>query len=416
MRLIVYSHDAFGLGNIRRMLAICNYLLKVIPELSILVISGSPVLHSFRIPQGLDYIKLPCLGRNESGDLSAKYLHSKSEEVANLRAEIIKTAAINFEPDLILVDKKPYGLYGELEATVNYIKERLPKTKLVLLLRDILDAPEVTIKEWTDCNYYQTIEQHYDRVLVVGMPEIFDVVTEYKLPTDLANKTSFCGYVRREHGSIVPEKLRQQLQVTADEKLVLVTPGGGGDGYRLVKNYLAALTEIPLQIKVKSVIVLGPEMPRIYQTEISQITSKLDNVLLTDFTDDLASYIEASEAIVCMGGYNTICEILSLGKRAIIVPRVNPVQEQWIRAQKMSEFGLFKTIHPQELDPKLLAKTLCQELKLVGQCLPPVSRLDLDGLPRIANSIIDLVYDDRTPSFFLNLSVSEADELVQATI
>ena len=56
MRLMVYSHDSFGLGNIRRMLAICNYLLNAIPELSILVISGSPVMHSFRIPQRLDYI------------------------------------------------------------------------------------------------------------------------------------------------------------------------------------------------------------------------------------------------------------------------------------------------------------------------------------------------------------------------
>ncbi|MGL4882281.1 MAG: glycosyltransferase, partial [Waterburya sp.] len=32
-RIMVYSHDAYGLGNIRRMLAICKYLLKYIPNL-----------------------------------------------------------------------------------------------------------------------------------------------------------------------------------------------------------------------------------------------------------------------------------------------------------------------------------------------------------------------------------------------
>lgn len=406
MRLIVYSHDAFGLGNIRRMLAICNYLLKTIPEVSILVISGSPVLHSFRMPQGLDYIKLPCLGRDESGDLAAKYLQSKSDEVANLRAEIIKTAVANFEPDLILVDKKPYGLHGELESTVSYIKEYLPETKLVLLLRDILDASEVTIKEWHKNGYYQAIQEHYDRVLVVGMPEIFDVVREYAFPQELADKTEFCGYVRREYGHVVPDKIRQQLGVKSDEKLVLVTPGGGGDGYRLVQYYLAALQQIPVQAKVKSLIVLGPEMPRAKREEIHRLAGNLDDAIITEFTDDLASYIDASQAIVCMGGYNTICEVLSLGKKAIVVPRVNPVKEQWIRAQKMADFGLLKTIHPEDLTRELLANILIDELEIEGKSLPPVSRLDLDGLPRISQAIVTLVRGDRVPhiAYFNHLS------------
>jgi len=60
-RLLVYSHDTFGLGNIRRMLCICEYLLEALPTLSILLVSGSPMVHSFRIPRRLDYIKLPCL-------------------------------------------------------------------------------------------------------------------------------------------------------------------------------------------------------------------------------------------------------------------------------------------------------------------------------------------------------------------
>ena len=59
MKLMVYSHDAFGLGNIRRMLAICQYLLRTLPNVSILVVSGSPALHTLSLPEGLDYIKLP---------------------------------------------------------------------------------------------------------------------------------------------------------------------------------------------------------------------------------------------------------------------------------------------------------------------------------------------------------------------
>ncbi|MEO0457541.1 MAG: glycosyltransferase, partial [Cyanobacteria bacterium P01_A01_bin.114] len=114
MRLMVYSHDAFGLGNLRRMLAICDYLLSCWPRLSILLVSGSPMLQGFRLPKRLDYIKLPCLSRGVSGELSAKYLGTSIEETVELRSQLIYSAAAHYKPDLLLIDKKPTGLRREL--------------------------------------------------------------------------------------------------------------------------------------------------------------------------------------------------------------------------------------------------------------------------------------------------------------
>ncbi len=144
MKLLVYSHDTFGLGNLRRMVTICQYLLETIPNLSILLISGSPVLHRFRLPQGLDYIKLPCIGRNEKGEFLVKYLGTKTEEVTQLRSDLILTATANFNPDLILVDKKPFGIQDELKATLDYIKDFHYHTQLFMMLRDILESPQKT--------------------------------------------------------------------------------------------------------------------------------------------------------------------------------------------------------------------------------------------------------------------------------
>lgn len=391
MRLIVYSHDAFGLGNIRRMLAICKYLLDTSPELSILLISGSPILHSFRMPQGLDYIKLPCLGRDESGEVSSKYLRKEPQEIVKLRSEILKTAVVNFDPDLILVDKKPYGLQGELQPTLTYLKQHSPKTKLVLLLRDILDVPSVTIKDWHQNGYYQAVDRYYDKVLVVGMTEIFDVIKEYKFSRNIAKKTRFCGYIRRDYGRKNSAVVRQELNLKSGDRLVLVTPGGGGDGYHLVKTYLQTLKYFASQSQINSLIVYGPEMSPNMSQEISDLSQSFSNVKILEFTDDLASYIEVADTVICMGGYNTICEVLSLNKKAIVVPRVKPVQEQRIRAQKMKEFGLFKTIHPNNLTPKLLANAILDNL-CQHPSLPPVSRLDLDALPRISHYLYDLVY------------------------
>jgi predicted glycosyltransferase len=405
MRLIVYSHDAYGLGNIRRMMAICKYLLDSVPGISILLISGSPVLHSFRIPLGLDYIKLPCLGRNESGELSAKYLRKDPRDVTKLRSEIIKTAVVNFAPDLILVDKKPYGLQGELKSTLDYLKSHLPATKLVLLLRDILDAPEITTKEWQQNDNYGAIDRYYDRVLVVGMPEFFDVTQEYQFPPSLACKTKFCGYIRRDYGRKSPRVIRQELQIQPDEKLVLVTPGGGGDGYHLVETYLQGLSRVPSETKVRSLVICGPEMPEECRQKLSQMVQQFPSVSLSEFSDDINSYIDAADLVVCMGGYNTICEVLSLSKKAIVIPRTKPVKEQLIRAERMAEYGLFKSIHPDRLTPEYFMEMVLKELGGSDRHLPAVSRLDLNALPCIVNEFFELVYANNF------LTVSKRDNL-----
>ena len=277
-RIMVYSHDTFGLGNIRRMLAICQYLLKSIPNLSILLISGSPMLQSFRLPIGLDYIKLPCLNRGRSGKMAVKYLNADIDSILQLRAELILAAAKNYQPDLVLIDKKPWGIQGELEPTIDYLKGNLPATQFVLLLRDILDAPNKTIKEWETEGYYYQVESIYDRVLVVGMQEIFDICKEYQFNDVCASKVNFCGYIRKKSGVKNRQTIRQELGMETDEKLVLVTPGGGEDGYYLISNYLTGLKQNRDHFKaekIRSLIFCGAEMPHIEQHANLSTSSKI---------------------------------------------------------------------------------------------------------------------------------------------
>ncbi|NJR62094.1 MAG: glycosyltransferase [Cyanobacteria bacterium CRU_2_1] len=386
MKLMVYSHDAFGLGNIRRMLAICQYLLKTIPKISILVVSGSPALHSLRLPAGLDYIKLPCIGRDESGAVAAKYLDTEIEEAVKLRSDLILSVTRNFKPNLLLVDKKPNGLQSELKDTLAYLKSDRPETKLVLLLRDILDRPEATIAQWQRHSYYDIIASQYDQVWVVGTPDVFDVRTEYQFPHSVACKVRFCGYIQREPGFTPRAVLRQELQLQPDQSLVLVTPGGGDDGYHLVDTYLSGLVTLPSSIT--SLIVSGPEMPASERESLRQRVAQHDRACFLEFTDDMASYMDAADVVVSMGGYNTIGEILSLRKRAIVVPRIQPVEEQWIRAERMSQLGLFRAIHPDHLTPESLGQALMEAL--VAQPIAPFP-LDMGALPRIADYLTDLM-------------------------
>ncbi len=394
-KILVYSHDAYGLGNISRMLAICNYLLKHISHLSILLVSGSPMLHDFRLPSGLDYIKLPCLNRGQSGQMAVKYLNTDLESTLRLRSEIILAAARNYQPDLVLVDKKPTGIEGELQPTIEYLKRNLPKTRFVLLLRDILDTPEKTIAEWQREDYYCQVESLYDRILVVGMPEIFDLVREYQFNQKLAQKVRYCGYIRKKSGLKNRRTIREELGIAKDEKLVLVTPGGGEDGYALITNYLQGLAQQKdcfVQQKIQTLIFCGAEMPPQHQQQIKRQAKELPGVIIKEFTNDMMSYVNTADLVVSMCGYNTITEVLQKGKKAIVVPRIKPGREQLIRAQSMAKAELIKMIHPEEITPNLLIEAVFASLTSAESSAKFV-RLDFLGLPRVADYLSMLMFD-----------------------
>lgn len=396
-RLLVYSHDTYGLGNIRRMLAICQHLLEVIPDLSILLVTGSPVIHSLRLPQLLDYIKLPCLSRTGRGEYTTKYLSAGINEAIKLRADLILAAVRNFKPDLLLVDKKPLGVKGELGATLDYLHAERPATKQVLILRDILDSPEAITSNWERNGHYEAIKRFYDAVLVLGERAIFDPITEYRFPPSVAAKVEFCGYVRKEAEAHSRDQVRQELELSAEQKLALVTPGGGEDGYHVIASYLSGLqTTLPDQ-PLKSLVICGPEMPAPQRAHLQQQAAALPHVIIREFAGDMLSLMAAADVIVSMGGYNTICEILSLKKPAIVIPRVRPTEEQWLRAERMARRGYFKTIHPDRLTPAGLMRSLVECLERDCQTTP-LPDINLNALPVVA-ARVEALLDDQNNQY-----------------
>lgn len=403
---MVYSHDTFGLGNIRRMLAICSHLRKSIPDLSILIVSGSPMLHSFRVMQGIDYIKLPCLKRNQDGDLGVRFLDLKLEEIVRLRRELILATVVSFQPDIVLVDKKPGGLAGELEPSLRYIKCNLPEARILLVLRDILDSPESTVAAWSDRGYYNMVQWYFDDVLVLGVPGIFDVCAEYQFPPVLSDKVRYCGYVARHSPLRSVADIRTELGVRENEKLVLVTTGGGEDGYQLLSTYVGAAKLLANQFNIRSLIVAGPELAPDRARAIREAARCTSGIRILEFTNDMLSYMNASDVVVSMGGYNTVCELLTLEKKAVVVPRVRPVAEQKIRAERMAGMNVFATIMPDDLNPHLLRETIAKQLATPDRANQFTGRVDLGALPRISNILIE------TSQTTLNVSTGLEAELI----
>lgn len=360
------------------------------------------MIHEFRLPNGLDYIKLPCLNRGVSGELSAKYLGTSVEETVALRSHLIHLAATHFKPDLLLVDKKPTGLKGELTATLDYLQKSLPKSRRVLLLRDILDAPKKTIDEWCRLGYYAAIRAHYDQVLVVGMQAVFDLTKEYSLPPSIACKVRYCGYIRKPSGSLNRTELRSQLGIEQTEQLVLVTPGGGEDGYNLLYTYLQGLKDISESTEqdetVRSLVLCGPEMPTEQCVRLQQLAVNCSSIVFKSFTNNFLSYLKAADVVVSMGGYNTITETLALGKRVVVVPRIQPSQEQLIRATRFAHRNWIAMVHPEQMTGRSLILAVLAQLDNPLPKLPELpEKLNFDGLANVAQHLTALISSDRQP-------------------
>ena len=383
MRLMVYSHDTFGLGNIRRMLAICKHVKAAIKDLSILIISGSPMLQSFRVEPGIDYIKLPCLKRTEWGELGVQFLNLDVSEIVRLRRELILSTVMSYRPDVVFVDKKPDGLAGELEPSLRHIKCSLVDTRIHLILRDILDSPGVTMEDWTRHGYFNILRWYYDKILVLGDKNIFDVCEEYQFPPELRERVHHCGYVRRELPGRSRFEVRKELRVQDSERLIVVTTGGGEDGYQVLAASVVATGNLSKRCAIKTLLVTGPELRPAQSRAIRGAARSCANLQVIEFSDDLMSYMQAADVVISMAGYNTICELLTLEKRCITIPRVRPVEEQKIRAQRLAEFRAFRIILPDELTPQLLESALEEDLQQAQNGVPVSASIDLGALPRI---------------------------------
>ena len=381
-KLMFYSHDTYGLGHLRRTLALAHSI-RSQWRVSQLVITGSSVPHRFSFPADADYLKLPSAVKVDAGRYEPRSLKVPFGTLRTLRQDLLVAAAREFRPDALIVDNVPGGLKRELLPTLDHLKTI--GSRLVLGLRDVVDEPAWVREAWVEDGTYELLDDVYDRILVYGEQSIYDVAAEYGFSETAARKTRHVGYLGRGPASRSREEVRHDLDV-GDARFVLVMAGGGEDGFDVLRAVLSALQLRPNGTRFACLLVGGPLMPADHRRAVLRLARRA-HVRYADFVEDVASYLEAADAVVSMGGYNSVCELLSLGKPALVVPRVKPRREQLIRARLLSARGLLRMIDPDELEPRRLLDELTV---LLGE-QPQPRRLPMRGLPAATDEIIDLL-------------------------
>ena len=349
-RILMYSHDTFGLGHLRRCRTIAHALVEHFKGLHVLIISGSPIAGAFDFRARVDFVKIPSVIKLYNGEYTSIARHIDLQETLEMRQSIIRHTAESYQPDIMIVDKEPLGMRGELQDTLSFLKTH--GTTLVLGLRDVMDSPSLLQAEWARHNVLKRVEALYDSVWVYGPADFWDPLTGFDVPASIESRKVFTGFLERS----LPHKSNSANR--PEGHYLLVTAGGGGDGAELMNQVLDTYAAYP-DLQRPLLLVLGPLMPAEERDRIRARAKAFPRATVIEFDNRMEALIDGAKAIVSMGGYNTFCEILSFDKRALLVPRVRPREEQLIRARRAAELGIIDMLEPAEAaDPARLAVAL----------------------------------------------------------
>ncbi len=353
-RVLIYSHDTFGLGHLRRCRAIAHSLIDRYKGLSVLIISGSPIIGSFDFRARVDFVRVPGVIKLRNGDYTSLGLHIDLEDTLKIRSAIIQQTTETFAPDVFLVDKEPLGFRGEVANTLATLRKKGCTT--ILGLRDIMDEAESLRKEWQKKGVFGQLEHLYNQTWVYGHRSMGDPLEGLPISEHLRQKMLYTGYIKQPISTNYPGP----LQITPPDPYILVTAGGGADGDQLIDWVLRAYEQYP-DLPTGALVVFGPFMASQQQLAFQQRVDALPHVAAITFDSQLDSLMASSVGVIAMGGYNTFCEILALDKPAVLVPRTQPRKEQWLRVSRAQKLGLCQMLEYQPMVPAaLMAEALHQ--------------------------------------------------------
>jgi predicted glycosyltransferase len=287
------------------------------------------------------------------------------------------------------VDKEPLGLKKEILPTLQWFKRCRPDTRSILGLRDVMDDADTVKKDWRAKKVYEHLENLYSEIWIYGIQEFYNPITEYEIPESVSRKMHFTGYIPRKiPGKDAVRNVKKELKLKNGEKLVVVTTGGGGDGYRVMDTFLSTLESFTNRPPFKSVLITGPFMPKHERKDVFRRARRL-GVRTYHFYRQMEKIFAAADIVISMGGYNTLCEILSQGTISLVIPRETPRQEQVIRARAFHRQNLVDYIPWADYAPDLLRDKIFALLENPAPYREAISQFKLTGIETMQKRLVE---------------------------
>ncbi len=377
--LLLYSHDTFGLGHIRRNRKIARALVDRFPGLSTTILTGSGLSDRYTPHPRIRFIELPQVEKLPDGTYRSAEADVSYRQTIEARSALIRACSASTDFQIFVADKEPLGLSGELKSTLDHFRQT--DTELILGLRDVLDDPETVRSEWASKGIFEAIEGLYDQIWIYGSREFYNPLKGMGLSDAVLDSCSYTGFLYDPH----PDPQRA-APPDLPENYLLVTAGGGGDGAFLMNAVLAAYEADP-DIPFPAVLLLGPYTQPDKAEAIRARAAALKGTMVIGLNAEPEVLIERSHAVIGMCGYNTFCEVVARRKPALFVLRQTPRTEQLIRAERAFELGYADVVLANDAaDPGRMAPAI-RRLTDKSAAQPADFSFDTNGLDRICEIV-----------------------------
>ena len=335
MNTFIVFQYGYGIGHLSRCSAIAAALST---HSRVTLFSGGPPVDGYQPPGSVGFVQLPPMYWFDFEDPMPVSVdpNRSSEEAHRERGGILADAFVRQQPDVVVIEFFPFAperLGPTLEPLLEAISKAGRRPLRVCSLRTV---PRQTYRSGGE------VEPAW---INRRLRESFDLVLHHSDPV-LFPKADMDPYIREAVRGIpviqtgfVRKPTPAPLARPPSTGLVFTVGAGGGEiAPRLLLRWLAALEMLRPEVRLPPVhVVCGPLMSDEDRVRVRGLQAQ--GVLVHDSMPDLDLLLMSAEAVVCMGGYNTLIESLSLGRRVLAFPR-SPSGEQWEQIARFASSGL----------------------------------------------------------------------------
>jgi predicted glycosyltransferase len=368
VKALIYVQHLLGIGHLVRVSRIAAALEQA--RIDVTLISGGSPVGGFPL-EGLRLIQLPPI---RSRDTSFSALvdaegDALSDEFKAMRRDRLIAEFDAARPDVLIIEAFPFGrrqMRFELLPLLRHAKAAKHPPLIASSIRDILQENR---KPGRAEETLGLVRDFFDLVLVHGDPHFARIEDTFPLATQMADRLVYTGLVAGEAGSS-PEHFD-----------VVVSAGGGVVGRKLI-GAAAAASHSLIARWPRWCIITGPHFPAAERAVLEATVPS--GVVLETFRPDFPGLLANARLSISQAGYNTVCDILRAGCRAILIPFAEGGEtEQSDRADRLATLGLAAVVREEQVTPE----SLSEAMKRVPA--PASHRINLEGAPETARILLD---------------------------
>jgi len=379
IKILIHCQYVYGIGHLVRTLELAKGLSS---RFRVYILNGGEAVPNFDIPLLVNCIQLPGIYKNETEDHLTPVDPSQSlAECFQMRQNIIITSIKEIEPDIVITEHFPFGLLFETEVIhlIHKAKSIKPKVKIVNSVRDIIESSKGGKKDNYVCSL---INELYDLVLVHGDEKFVNLSHSFPLINKIQIPIVQTGYIVRT----IPATHQNNSYPT-----ILISVAGGRIGNELIEAVIDSHASIKAKKKHQLLLFSGA-----FQKDFKQQYDKVrllesDDITIEKFDgDQYLNHLSKASLIICLGGYNSIIEALSIKKPLLVYSRdfAGGNKEQNLRIEIFEKSGHLEIILAEDLKAEKLSTLILNKLNNLEV---PVLDLNVDGVQNSCTILSNLL-------------------------